>query len=777
MKKLNFVLFYLFIFIVNAFTQDYNLSAPIGYGAGTTGGAGGSVTTVTTASALSTALGSSGSKIIIVSGSISTSRISRTITNKTLIGLAGAKLINLDQTKDGSGILNLKSGSSNVIIRNLTFEGPGAYDTNGKDLLSNEGCSKLWVDHCEFQDGVDGNFDNTNDADNVTVSWCKFTYLKTPRAGGSGGTDDHRFTNLVGGSDSGSPSDGKYSITWHYCWWTDGCVERMTRARNAQLHFLNCYWDSSNAKVLLGLGGVTDCYVENSTFSATGNKYKYYDNGTVRLTCSGCTSPPSNVGTCPAPSYSYTPLTGTGTVSAVTNTSCGAGATLLVNATTGETSSACASPILTMLLGPSSQSISLGDAMSVIIYMYDGSATGAIVTGLPSGANFTVNPANKTIVITGTPTALGVSNFTVTTTQSSGTAVSLGGALDVNNLITLDTPNSISESHNESSVTLSWPAIANANNYTINWCAPGAGPTLVDEWDFTGTWSISATDADANLEEDETAGRFNYIPATTDAALVFEGGSPIPDVAGLLFTQNGSTKIRLGYNKQQLYLNGSNISVSIPCQVGTTVTIVGPAGNSLATDRGYSAVGGTLVPASCINVNASGILTEAGEVGTWVYTATSTTLRITTETGGMNVQSIKVETAGGGTTCTEIPISSTSHTITGLINGSTYTYQVKATSTDPNYIESAYTTAQSATTGTATICCNTSIDFTIRQSDNEITINGIKVENIKLLSTQGTIVVQSTGNQPVNISSLSQGIYILTVSSKEGTACKKIMIR
>jgi len=61
---------------------------------------------------------------------------------------------------------------------------------------------------------MDGNFDNTKTADNITVSWCKFTYLKTPKAGGSGGSNDHRFSNLVGGSDSDTPDDGKYSITW-----------------------------------------------------------------------------------------------------------------------------------------------------------------------------------------------------------------------------------------------------------------------------------------------------------------------------------------------------------------------------------------------------------------------------------------------------------------------------------------------------------------------------------------------------------------------------------
>lgn len=311
--------------------QTYCFSAPQGYGAGTTGGNGGTVTTVTSQSTLQSALTASGSAVILVSGTISCSYMSVLVSNKTLLGLPGAKLVNLGQTKESSGIMNIKSGSNNVIIRNLIFEGPGAYDTDGRDLLTIDGGSKIWVDHCEFQDGCDGNYDHKGLTDNVTVSWCKFTYLKAPKSGGSGGTDDHRFTNLVGSNDTDKPSDGKYSITWQYCWWAEGCVERMTRARNAQLHMLNCYWNSSVAKVALGLGGTTDCYVENSVFANTGDKYRYYNNGTVRFATTGCTNPPapSGLDAAPSPSYTREALAAGSLVSAITS-SCGAGATLNV---------------------------------------------------------------------------------------------------------------------------------------------------------------------------------------------------------------------------------------------------------------------------------------------------------------------------------------------------------------------------------------------------------------------------------------------------------------
>jgi pectate lyase len=322
----------------------YYMASPVGYASGVTGGgtpSSANIVKVTSASELTSAL--SGSKsVILVSGSITTSRLQVTASNKSIIGLPGAKLINLTQTADGSGVLHLKSGS-NVIIRNITFVGPGAYDEDGWDLISNKGCTKLWVDHCEFQDGMDGNFDNTNSADNITVSWCKFTYLKAPKAGGSGGSNDHRFTNLVGGSDSDVPSDGLYSITWLNCWWADGCVDRMVRARNAQIDMLNCYWNSNAGSKYIHLSPGekgTFIYVENGVFSGKADVVNFEKTGNNNVKFVNCTGGESNTGNVTAPTYSWIKTPVNQVVSTVTNSKCGAGATLDVTAD-GVISSSC----------------------------------------------------------------------------------------------------------------------------------------------------------------------------------------------------------------------------------------------------------------------------------------------------------------------------------------------------------------------------------------------------------------------------------------------------
>lgn len=319
------------------FAQNYFMSAPEGFGASATGGGNATPVTVTTLADLTAKLKLTTPQVILVSGTINCTYTSLLVNDKTIIGLPGARLVNLDQTAAGSGILSLKPGSNNIIIRNLIFEGPGAYDVDGRDNHTSE-ATNLWIDHCEFQDGMDGNFDNKGAADNVTVSWCKFTYLKAPKAGGSGGADDHRFSDLVGSSKTDAPSDGHYSITFKNCYWAEGCKERMPRARNAELHILNCYYNTSvSGSLAIGLGGGsnnTTCYVEGTDFAKIGTAFKNYvstDGGTIGITFTDCLNAPANSGTAVTkPSYPYSVLPIGNVAGYISNASCGAGATLQV---------------------------------------------------------------------------------------------------------------------------------------------------------------------------------------------------------------------------------------------------------------------------------------------------------------------------------------------------------------------------------------------------------------------------------------------------------------
>lgn len=322
----------------------YCTSSAVGYGKEVTGGGSATPVLVGSVSELQSALNKGKNKVIIITKSLTFTKMLSVQdgSNVTLLGLPGVTLTSTQQDKSNSGILYVKR-FTNLIIRNLTFVGPGAYDCDGNDLLCFQDVMNAWVDHCDFQDGVDGNFDNKNGTDNVTVSWCRFRYLKAPKPGGSGGAADHRFTNLLGSSSSDKPSDGTYNLTWAYCWWDDGCKERMVRCRNCDLHFLNCYWNSSVANYYVGPENAK-CYFEGCTFEGKANSsskiFKSYGgtNACKFVDCAG--NLPSNAGSVSTPKYTYTASGRAEAKTAVTNATCGAGATLTVT-TAGAVSSSC----------------------------------------------------------------------------------------------------------------------------------------------------------------------------------------------------------------------------------------------------------------------------------------------------------------------------------------------------------------------------------------------------------------------------------------------------
>jgi len=148
------------------------------------------------------------------------------------------------------------------------FEGPGAYDTDGYDNLCIDNCQNFWVDHCEFHDGMDGNFDIKNMSDFISITWCTFSYEKAPKAGGSGGADDHRYTNLIGSDDGATDDEGHLNVTFNYCWWGAGCRERMPRMRYGKLHMVNNLFSSPVSNHCIRAGYKADVL-------AVGN---YFDN-------------------------------------------------------------------------------------------------------------------------------------------------------------------------------------------------------------------------------------------------------------------------------------------------------------------------------------------------------------------------------------------------------------------------------------------------------------------------------------------------------------------
>ena len=96
-------------------------------------------------------------------------------TRQTIINFLG------DASEDyrNAGFFQINTTNENIIFRNLVFVGPGSVDVGGSDIISNNGATHVWIDHCEFIDGMDGNLDSGKREGSeqfVTYSWNIFRY-------------------------------------------------------------------------------------------------------------------------------------------------------------------------------------------------------------------------------------------------------------------------------------------------------------------------------------------------------------------------------------------------------------------------------------------------------------------------------------------------------------------------------------------------------------------------------------------------------------------------
>ncbi|MBN1655902.1 MAG: pectate lyase [Deltaproteobacteria bacterium] len=179
----------------------------------TTGGAGGKLVNADTAEALLAYMDSEEALIIMISGTIDLEGMVPLRSNKTLIGLSNARLIN--------GGLELYK-RQNIIIRNIAFA-DGTDDT----MKINQNTHHVWVDHCDFSNSADGLFDITRQSSYITISWNHFY--------------NHSKTMLIGHSDSESEDAGHLKTTIHNNWF-DGTEQRHPRVRFGEVHVFNNYF-------------------------------------------------------------------------------------------------------------------------------------------------------------------------------------------------------------------------------------------------------------------------------------------------------------------------------------------------------------------------------------------------------------------------------------------------------------------------------------------------------------------------------------------------------
>ncbi|WP_049567003.1 pectate lyase family protein [Streptomyces sp. SBT349] len=193
------------------------VGTPTGFGADTTGGAGGDVVTVSDADAFIEAADSDGPLQIQVQGTIELDDMARVSSDKTIIGVGSSGRI------DGSG-LNI-ADADNVIIQNLTFS------NSNDDGINVQYSTNVWIDHNDFTNPNDGALDIKRASTDVTVSW-NHTY------------DSDK--NMLLGHDDGNASEdvGRLNVTYHHNWF-DGVNQRNPRVRFGDpVHVYNNYYDN-----------------------------------------------------------------------------------------------------------------------------------------------------------------------------------------------------------------------------------------------------------------------------------------------------------------------------------------------------------------------------------------------------------------------------------------------------------------------------------------------------------------------------------------------------
>lgn len=213
-----------------------------------------------------------------------------------------------DENFRKAGVFQFKN-CENFIIRNLKFVGPGPCDVGGYDLMSMSTSSHFWVDHCEFTDGIDGNFDITNNSDFSTISWCTFAYTGRAYA--------HMNTNLVGSSDTDGMLNGNgyyLNLTWAYNHWGNKCDQRMPMARAGKIHMLNNYYTCTNNSSSINPRKNSEFYIEGNYFADGVKKvfsqtdataYQWISSGNrANVIASSGVSTPSSSGTVAIP-YEY----------------------------------------------------------------------------------------------------------------------------------------------------------------------------------------------------------------------------------------------------------------------------------------------------------------------------------------------------------------------------------------------------------------------------------------------------------------------------------------
>ena len=182
-------------------------------------------------------------------------------TRQTIIDYSG----DATEAYRNSGIFQMNTTNENIIIRNLKLVGPGSVDVGGYDLVSNYGATHVWIDHCEFIDGMDGNLDSGKREGSeqfVTYSWNIFRYTDRSYS--------HPYSNGTGWN-----KGYLQYVTYAYNIWGAGCKNRLPQADWVYMHLVNNYYNCVGNSVAIAINANSHALIEgNYADSGVNNPFK-----------------------------------------------------------------------------------------------------------------------------------------------------------------------------------------------------------------------------------------------------------------------------------------------------------------------------------------------------------------------------------------------------------------------------------------------------------------------------------------------------------------------
>ena len=390
---------------------------------------------------------------------------------------------------------------------------------------------------------------------------------------------------------------------------------------------------------------------------------------------------------------------------------------------------------LTSAAGTDAQIKCISNAITAITYLIGGGGTGVTLSGsLPAGVTGSYNAATHVYTISGTPTAAGTFNYTVTTTGPCVNPNATGTiTVTPNSTITL-TSGTASQTKciNVALTTFSYTMGGSATNISLT---AGTFPAGVTGSFAAGVFTISGTPT--------AAGSFSYtLTATGPCANATANGTiTVNDNSTIILTSaagtNNQTKcINTAITAITYLIGGGGTGVTLSGALPAGVTGAYNAGTKVYTISGTPTVAGTFN----YTVTTTGPCINTGLSGTIIVTPNAT--MALTSAAGSNIQTLcqnaiitnitySIGGSGTGATVTGLPAGVTANYSAGVytISGSptasgTFNYVVTSTGPCATPSLSGILTVSAIPTGTLTatessitandniICAGSNVTFT-----------------------------------------------------------------